>query len=570
MKRNQNVVIDLHKSMMAAPDINKAQVSLQCGLCNQPFHRFCNTCQLGLCEDCIGRHVRSLPLRQHDIVPDRNRREQNVFSRCIHHPYQKFEAYCQHCDVPICIGCLAGSQHETHDVINLVEKRKLIKKETEEITDLIYKNGAAKFEVHRKILQTNSHFSDLLKQAEYHRKQWYLEVNAIFDNLESLIKSQKDHHFIELELCKLKLNNRNYFMIQTVKKNKEILRTNNLFYIKNYKSKVADFRKSMQIPDPPHMLVNTKDKRERCITFEKYRASLKQTQMPRLDLANEVQRLPVKEILSIPKVIINVPLKGEKPRRLVCTSLDRAWVCGNGKLITCVDIHGSVRGAVKSTCLDFPGDIAVNRQGELMYTDVAHRTVNIVRQGKTETLIVTPECWHPQSLCCTITGDILLSMFTSTTRPFIIVRYEGQRLTQIIKRDERNCPIFQTGMHALIVTENTNGDIVTSDQNADKVVVVSRSGKVRFRYNIKPVRGKKPFCPGHVVTDSAGHIIVVDSNNSCLHILNEDGLLMNYVDYSETHYTLRGLSLDSMDRLWLGLNFSIEHSELRVIQYMSM
>lgn len=274
-------------------------------------------------------------------------------------------------------------------------------------------------------------------------------------------------------------------------------------------------------------------------------------------------------MLSIPKVLTNVPLKGEKPRRLACTSLDRVWMCGNGKLIKCVDINGSVRSAVKSTCLDFPGDIAINRQGELLYTDAAHRTVNIVRQGKTETLVVTPELWHPQGLCCTTSGDVLLSMFTSTIRPFIIARYEGKRLAQIIKRDERSCPIFQTGKHALIVTENTNGDVVTSDQNADKVVVVSKSGKVRFRYNSKPAGGEKP---GHVVTDSAGHIIVADSNNTCLHILNQDGLQMNYVDYSETHYiyTLRGLSLDGMDRLWLGLNTSTEHSKLKIIQYMSM
>lgn len=556
--------------MMVDADINTAQVFLQCGLCNQPFHRFCNTCQLGLCEHCIGTHVRSLPLRHHDIVPYRNRRVQQVFSRCIYHPHQTCEAYCHNCDVPICIRCLAGPQHKTHIVINVVEKRALIKKETEKINDIINQNGAAKFEVNRRILQSNSHFSDLLKKAEYHRKQWYLEVNSIFDNLESLIKSQKDHHVKELVSCKLKLNNRVYFMIQTVKKNKEILRTNNLFYIKNYKFKVADFRKSVQIPDPPHMLVNTKDKRERCITFEKYRASLKQTPMPRLDLTYDVQSVPRKVLLKIPKVITNIPLKGEKLRRIVCTSLDKAWMCGNRKLVTLVDIHGLVRGTIETTCLDFPGDIALSRQGELMYTDVAHRTVNIVRYGKSKTLIVTPKFWHPQSLCCTLSGDILLSMFASTIRPFIIVRYEGQRLTQIIKRDEHNCPIFQTGKHALIVTENTNGDIVTSDKNADKVVVVSRSGKVRFRYNIKPVRGKKPFCPGHVVTDSVGHIIVVDSNNTCLHILNQDGLPMNYVDYSETHYTLRGLSLDSMDRLWVGLKFSTEHSELRVIQYMSM
>lgn len=70
--------------MMVDADINTAQVFLQCGLCNQPFHRFCNTCQLGLCEHCIGTHVRSLPLRHHDIVPYTEIVEYNKFFRGVY------------------------------------------------------------------------------------------------------------------------------------------------------------------------------------------------------------------------------------------------------------------------------------------------------------------------------------------------------------------------------------------------------------------------------------------------------------------------------------------------------
>lgn len=54
----------------------------------------------------------------------------------------------------------------------------------------------------------------------------------------------------------------------------------------------------------------------------------------------------------------------------------------------------------------------------------------------------------------------------------------------------------------------------------DKVVVVSRLGKVWFRYNSKLVGGKKFFCLGYVVIDLVGYIIVVDFNNICLYILN--------------------------------------------------
>lgn len=65
--------------------------------------------------------------------------------------------------------------------------------------------------------------------------------------------------------------------------------------------------------------------------------------------------------MSIFKVLINVLLKGEKLCRFVCISLDRVWMCGNGKLIKCVDINGLVWSVVKLICLDFLGDIVINR-----------------------------------------------------------------------------------------------------------------------------------------------------------------------------------------------------------------
>lgn len=51
----------------------------------------------------------------------------------------------------------------------------------------------------------------------------------------------------------------------------------------------------------------------------------------------------------------------------------------------------------------------------------------------------------------------------------------------------------------------------------DKVVVVSKLGKVWFRYKSKLVGGEKL---GYVVIDLVGYIIVVDFNNICLYILN--------------------------------------------------
>jgi hypothetical protein len=114
------------------------------------------------------------------------------------------------------------------------------------------------------------------------------------------------------------------------------------------------------------------------------------------------------------------------------------------------------------------------------------------------------------------------------------------------------------------VVENNNGDICASDNNAEKVVVVDKSGRVRFQYDGTPVRKMRAFDPDHLVTDSMSRIIVADNNNACLHILDQNGQFLKCVDNCGLHKPL-GLSLDSEGRLWVG---QFDLGEVKVIQYM--
>jgi sugar lactone lactonase YvrE len=65
------------------------------------------------------------------------------------------------------------------------------------------------------------------------------------------------------------------------------------------------------------------------------------------------------------------------------------------------------------------------------------------------------------------------------------------------------------------------------------------------------------------VTDSKGHIIVIDRLNHCLHILDQNGQFLRLVDGGL--YNLIGLSVDSEGRLWMG---KYDSGEVKVIQYM--
>jgi hypothetical protein len=550
----------------------QAQELITCDLnCVKPVQQYCNSCQIGLCADCINKHVNSLKSMKHDIVPFTKCTVQLVFPQCTSHSHQRCEAHCQKCDIPVCIKCLLGS-HKGHDVVDIADviakMKENIKRETEVIeSSLITKNKSSDADVEKKISKSKARYSDFEKEAKDKRKIWHIEIDNIFDNLESLIQSFKDQEITILKSCQSKLRSQNSSMIQTVQENKKILKSNNVSDINNYRSKLTEFRAIPQVPDvmSPSLNTNSVQGREFSLELGDYRATLTQIALSLPSLTDEVLYSSGQELIKKAKVIAKIRTNVKQLHRVVCVGSDRAWISGIDRVIHSVDIHGTVQATVTSTCKNYPDDITVNRQGELIYSDGSNRTIDVVRHGKTENLITAPQGWHPWGLCCTRSGDILVSMVTTANESHQkIVRYQGQNVTQEIDKDDRGNPIYQGGKYTMYVTENNNGDVVVSDPNANTVVVVESAGKVRFRYNDKPPGGKKPFCSRQIVTDSMGHIIVADSDNSCLHILGQNGQFIKCVDNCGLNDRPCGLSVDNEGRLWVGQSVS---GKVKVIQY---
>ncbi|XP_048730360.2 uncharacterized protein LOC125647645 [Ostrea edulis] len=548
---------------MATP---KSQEVITCDLCVKPTQQFCNNCQLSLCVDCVSKHVDKFKYQPHDIVHFKDRKIQLVFPECEFHTNQRCEAHCQQCDVPVCLKCKFGpGAHNGHTVKDMTEifndKKKKLEKETKEIESTIIPQCKKKIEeTESKISIIMAEFDELDKEKEKHRKSWHQEVETIFNNLSSLMKSIKENLLAVLNSHKSKTNNQIPDMTQTVEQNKETLKSNSVSAVTNYKSKLEEYRNMPTDIDIklPSLKTNTVQGRELSLELGEYKASLTQTTLS--SLTEEVSYLSLQKLLKQAKSITTIPTGVNPLFHVACVGVDEAWVSGQNKTIRRVDIHGSVRDTVTTTCYFWPIDITVTRQGELVYSDT---TVNIVRHGRTETLITTPQDWHPDKLCCTKSGDILVSMCTIDFSQRKIVRYQGHTVKQEIDRDEDGEPVYQGGEYSLSVVENNNGDICASDLNADTVVVVDKSGRVRFRYDGTPARRKKSFNPIHIVTDSMSQIIAADISNACLHILDQNGLFLRCVDNCGLDNP-HGLSVDSEGRLWVGLHHS---GEVKVIQY---
>ncbi|XP_061195448.1 uncharacterized protein LOC133203693 [Saccostrea echinata] len=295
-------------------------------------------------------------------------------------------------------------------------------------------------------------------------------------------------------------------MIQTVEQNKEILKNTKVTEVNNYKSKLSEYKDI-----PADIDVNI--------------PSLNTNTVPGIE--HELSLLSTRELLDIARVIATILTKCNKILSVACVDANVNWVSGDGKAIR-IDIRGILRDTLGGSCL--LGDIAVNSEGDLIYSHCDSRSINIVKQRKKKKTTITPKGWHPVGISCTKSGQILVSMVSTDRLQYKILRYRGKKMMQEIYKDEDGNPIYKGGKSSLFLAENNNEDICASDVNAQSVVVVDKTGRVRFRYNGKEDQHARLFYPIQKVTDSDCRIIVSDINNACLHILDKNEQFLMIVD----------------------------------------
>lgn len=553
--------------MATDPDITWAQEVIICDLCDTPARQFCNSCQVSLCLGCVGKHMDSIQTLKHDVVQFKDRKVQLVYEECGSHSGQRCEAHCSRCNVPICMICVI-STHNGHtirlmnDVVSDLKSE--IQHETRDIESNIlplYKE--MKKNIEKDIGKSTQKFNSLESDAEKLRKSWQQEVDAIFNKFCSLIKSMRENHLTVLTSHQSLIENQIQEMTKTVQQNNKLHQSNKVSEVTKHQSKLNEYKEIPTIIQQPipSMKSNTDPGKELTIELEEYKATLKQAELSS-QTDTVFSSMSTRDLLDKAKVFATFPTGVESLWRISCLGTEEAWLSGKGKTITRVDIDGFVRESVTSTCQKTPVDIAVTRKGELIYSDSEHGTVNIVKNGVSETLITAPRGWSPKGLCSTESGEILVNMNSGVQNK--VVRYKNRKIAQEIFKDEKGDLIFGKDKWMLFLVENRNEDICVSDYNADSVVAVDKAGRVRFRYNGSPAGGPEPFSPRQIVTDSLGQIIVADYNNVCIHILEQNGQFLKCLDKCGFQ-SLCGLSIDNMERLWVGL---IDNGNVKVIQYM--
>lgn len=164
---------------------------------------------------------------------------------------------------------------------------------------------------------------------------------------------------------------------------------------------------------------------------------------------------------------------------VVC--LDDEKILTTDKHLKIFNLQGKLLQSIQSKSGGIPSDIAVTSSGDIVYTDRSDRTVNIVKDTKIQTVIKL-QGWQPFNICCTSSGDLLVSMVCDEYKQTKIVRYFGSTEKQSIQFNDEGQPLFSSTMNTLYICENRDFDICVANYDGGAVVVVNQSGKLRFTY----------------------------------------------------------------------------------------
>ncbi|XP_065937980.1 E3 ubiquitin-protein ligase TRIM71-like [Magallana gigas] len=535
---------------------SSAQDVPRCDLCETAIvHSYCDFCHVNLCKPCVVDHI-SDGYQKHAIVPFVERRSTLVYPKCETHPHKNCELQCQDCNnIFVCSSCTASKQHKGHNFVEVTEvynkMKEDIKKDIKELENHISPTyEKLTLELEQTLANLDVGYEKLTTIMSKQGEQWHREIDIIINKLKTKINEIKMQHRDILKKHLIEIKQVQSAIKQSLLAIREIEKSTEVSSTIKYSSRISEF-----IKIPPKVQVSLPTfipkpiDRKKLYSLVGQITPLSTVMEDNISLLNQ-PNTTVRERLDEPEFLCTIQTGHEHLCSVTCLNEGIIWTSGQTNVIECCNIKGSLLHTIQTKSDSFPYGIAVDSDGYLLYSDWSPRTVNKVRNGQTEELIRL-QGWRPGNLCVTSTGDLLVTMFSVDYTQSKVVRYSGSSEKQTIQFDDEGKHLYSGNGYTKLITENRNHDICVADWAAGAVVVANKDGKLRWRYTDHPsVTKNKPFKPRGIATDSQSHILTADYENHRIHILDQNGQFLRYIDNCDLKYPY-GLCVDNNDNLFV-------------------
>ncbi|XP_062611745.1 uncharacterized protein LOC134273568 [Saccostrea cucullata] len=519
-----------------------AQDVIRCDICETAVVQMhCDTCLNNLCKACVGEHISSEESKDHKVVKFHSRNTTPIYPRCAFHEKEQWEMFCKHCDIPVCHTCLESDQHLGHKLSNILqvlgEKKDLIRKENKELRDNMYptyQDIAA--DVRNRMTKIEMEYGDLLTAIIKHGEDRHRELEQLVGRFKIKVNEMKTSQVQSLQKHLDDINKKIVNIEGEIDSLDTAADSNDISLPFSVRSNIHQYEKLPQklVFSVPNFIPGTIQEEELFGTLssislkaEVYGYSTKTTKdsseceshPPDKQKSEEVilfsetrSHLPVKTLLDIPETFdTNIFYDSEYLQNVECFGAEEMWTSGDSSTIRLFNIsngHLTFQTSITTKTGNWPSDITVSRSGNLIYTDNSEKTVNIVQiesmalEDDIEEVIRIKD-WRPQAICSTSSGDLLVSMDSEDDkRQTRIVLFSGSMQEKVIQFHDNGIPLYSSGGSKKYICENRNLDICVADSGAKAVVVVNRSGNLRFRYTgHTPAPMNKSFNLKGITTD---------------------------------------------------------------------
>ncbi|KAK3087923.1 hypothetical protein FSP39_012477 [Pinctada imbricata] len=529
------------------------QTFVECGECggNINISMFCKNCPISLCDKCSKIHKTKSQYKLHTVVQRtytvlRLYGPAKIAEQCQVHPEKDILTYCNECEAPCCVSCLAKN-HNGHDFSTIEDKYLDAEKGLNEYSrklDTDVMPTIDKMEG-KEIADVNVHVQKIINDINDFRKDAVMKFDRACDDLIVQAKSisrESNTNLQEIKESKKFIMSLKHMIEDKIEKgNLDIIS----YAPPQFESLIPDLKTSPEIVswfEPAENIVIEKPVGK---IHVREKASKKRRMIQKRSSAIPII---VKKVNSFESVI--------EVTAIIKAFDSKAWVIDSGnEEMHLYDHKGKVVSSVTVESSQGIKDMAITRSGGMLITCEDMKVRGVALSGKMSILIDTAP-FMCTGVCVTCIGEIAVCMDGQDDRNHVgIYTPDGRRKLREIsgKEDGYGKRVFTDPQKVI-----PNGQELCV-LNYGKDVVCVNEYDVMWLYRGKQAKLSKPFDPRSICVDKHHNLLVTDGDNHCVHYVDSEGLLIKVI-LTQKQIGLQyhwGICVDDdTGHIWVGNRYS--------------